>query len=159
MGVQQVRWDKERTVRAGYYNFFYGKGNENHQLGTGIFVHHRTVSAVKTVEFVSNRMSYIVLRGHWCNIIVLNVHAPSEEKSDDSKARFYEELEQVFYHLPKYHIKILLGNFTEKVERENKFKPTIGNESLNQDSNDNGVRTVNSATSKNLVVESMMFPH
>jgi len=25
----------------------------------------------------------IVLRGHWCNIIALNVHAPSEEKSDD----------------------------------------------------------------------------
>jgi len=33
------------------------------------------------------------LRGHWCNIIVLNVHAPREEKSDDSKDSFYEELE------------------------------------------------------------------
>ena len=41
-------------------------------------------------------MSYIVLRGRWCNIIVLNVHVPSEEKSDDSKDRFYKELEQVF---------------------------------------------------------------
>ena len=40
-------------------------------------------------------MSYIVLRGHWCNIIVLNVHIPSEEKSDDSKDSFYEELEDV----------------------------------------------------------------
>jgi len=33
LGVQGVRWDKEGTVRAGDYNFFYGKGNENHQLG------------------------------------------------------------------------------------------------------------------------------
>jgi len=41
-------------------------------------------------------MSYIVLRGHWCNIIVLNVHALSEEKSDNSKDGFYEKLEQVF---------------------------------------------------------------
>jgi hypothetical protein len=32
VGVQEVRWDKEGTVRAGDYNFFYGKGNENHQL-------------------------------------------------------------------------------------------------------------------------------
>jgi len=47
------------------------------------FVHHRTVSAVKRVQFISDRMSYIVLRGRWCRIIVLNVHAPTEEKSGD----------------------------------------------------------------------------
>ena len=45
-------------------------------------------------------MSYIVLRGRWCNIIVLNVNA-SEKKSDDSKDGFYEELEQVFDNFPK----------------------------------------------------------
>jgi len=50
-------------VRAGGYNFFYGKGNENHQLGTKFFVHHRIVPAVKRIAFVSDRVSYIVLRG------------------------------------------------------------------------------------------------
>jgi hypothetical protein len=49
VGVQGVRWDREGTVRAGDYIFFYRQGNENHQLGTGFFVHHRTVSAVKRV--------------------------------------------------------------------------------------------------------------
>ena len=47
------------TVRAGDYNFFYGKGNENHQLGTESIVRHRIVSAVESAEFVSDRMSYI----------------------------------------------------------------------------------------------------
>ena len=35
VGEQEVRWDKRGTVREGDYNFFYGKGNDNHQLGTG----------------------------------------------------------------------------------------------------------------------------
>ena len=53
---------------------------------------------------------------------------------------------------------ILLGDFNAKVGRENIFKPTTGNESLCQDSNDNVVRIVNFVTSKNLV-KSMMFQH
>jgi hypothetical protein len=87
------------------------------------------------------------------------VHAPSEEKSDDSKDSLYEELEQVLDHFPKCRIKILLGNFNAKLAREDIFKPTIGNESLHQDSNDNGIKVVNFATLKNLVVKSTMLPH
>ena len=127
-------------------------------MGTGFFVHHRIVLAVKRVEFVNDTVSYIVLRGRRCNIIVLKVHAPREEKSDGSKDSFYEKLEEVFDHFPKNNMKILLGDFNVKVGRENIFKPAIDNESLHQDSNDNGVRIVNFATSKRLVVKSTMFP-
>ena len=80
------------------------------------------------------------------------MHASSEKKSDNSKDSFEKELEQVFNHFPKYHMKILLGDSNAKVERENTFKPTTGNDSLQQDSNDDVVRIVNFATSKNLVV-------
>jgi hypothetical protein len=45
-------------------------------------VHTRIISAVKRVEFVSDNMPYIILRGRWCHIIVLNVHAPTEDKTD-----------------------------------------------------------------------------
>jgi hypothetical protein len=38
-------------------------GSENHELGTGSFVHKRITSAIKRVGFVSDRMSYIILRG------------------------------------------------------------------------------------------------
>ena len=58
-----------------------------------------------------------------------------------------------FQHFPKYR------DFNAKVKRDNIFKPTTGNDSLHQDSNDNGVRIVSFAKSKNLVVTSTMFPH
>jgi exonuclease III len=153
VGLQEVRWEGNGTVPAGEYTFFYGKGNENHELGTGFFVHKRVISAVKRVEFINDRMSYIILRGRWFHIVVLNVHDPTEDKTDDVKDSFYEELERVFDKFPKY-MKILLGYLNVKVGTEDIFKPTIGNESLHKICNDNGVRVVHFATSKNLIVKS-----
>ena len=89
MGVQEIRWEKGGTANTVDYIFLYGKGNENHQLGIRYFVHHRIVLAVERVEFVNDRVSYIVLRGRWCNIFVLNMRAPSEEKGDDSNNSCY----------------------------------------------------------------------
>jgi hypothetical protein len=43
----------------------------------------RIISSVKMAEIVSDRMSYIILRGRW--FIVLKVHAPAEDETDDVK--------------------------------------------------------------------------
>jgi hypothetical protein len=64
------------------------------------------------------------------------VLSPTEEKDDHIKDTFHKELELVFDQFPRYQMKILLGDFIAV-------------------SNDNGVRTVNFATSKNLIT----FPH
>jgi hypothetical protein len=56
-------------------------------------------------------------------------------------------------------MKILLGDFNAKVGREDIFKPIIGNECLHKIGNDNGVRLVNFAISKNFRIKSTMFPH
>jgi hypothetical protein len=75
------------------------------------------------------------------------VHAPGEEKSDDSRDRFYEELEQVFDHFPTHHMKILLGKFDAKLGIENILRLTTGNKNLHRDDGDNGVGVVDFATS------------
>jgi exonuclease III len=143
VGVQEVRWEGSGTQPAGEYTFFYGKENKNHKLGTGFLCIRESYQQLRGL-----RMSYIILRCRWCHIIVLNVHAPTENKTDDVKDSFYEGLEHVFDKFPKYHMKILIGDFNAKVGREDILKLTIGNENSHEISNDNGISLVNFATPK-----------
>jgi hypothetical protein len=107
------------------------------------------MSALSRVEFVSDRMSYIILWVRSCDIIVVNVHAPTEDKTD-MKDSFYKGLKCVFDKFPKYHMKIFV-DFSAKVFWNQQLQMRVI-------SNDNGVRVVNSATSINLSVKSTMFP-
>jgi hypothetical protein len=61
------------------------------------------ISEVKRGEFVSDRMSCIILKGHPYHIIVRNVHAPTDDKTNDVKESFYKKLEHVFDKFPKYY--------------------------------------------------------
>jgi hypothetical protein len=79
VAVQEVRYDNGGSEPADDYIFFYGNGNSNRHLGTGFFIHTGIISAVKMVEFIRDRMSCVTLRGRWCDITLLNVHASPED--------------------------------------------------------------------------------
>jgi hypothetical protein len=104
-------------------------------------------------------MTYIILGGCWCYIIILNVHDPTEGKIDDVKDSFYEKLECVFDKFPKHNTKILLREFNTRVVNKDIFKPTTGNESLHEIHNHKQVRVVHFSLYKNLTVKSSIFPH
>jgi hypothetical protein len=70
----------------------------------------RIISGVKSVEFVSDSISFTIQCGHCCHVIVLNVHAQTEENIDDLKDSFYEELDCVLDKVPKYITKIVLAD-------------------------------------------------
>jgi hypothetical protein len=56
------------------------------------------------VEFTSDKM-YIILRGWWCNVILLNVHVTCEDKNDDVKDSFFEKLGRVLGQFHRYDVK------------------------------------------------------
>jgi hypothetical protein len=126
VGVHEVRWDEGGTEPAGEYTFFCRKGTLNHEFGTGFFGHKRVISAATRAELVIGRLSYIILRGRWFDTIVLNIHAPTENKIYDVKGSFYEKLKRVSYKHPKFHTKIVLGYFNAKVGTEDIFNRQVG---------------------------------
>jgi hypothetical protein len=118
MGAQWNKISKKKYI-------FYGKGNTNCELGTVFFVQKRMLSAVKRVEFVSDRMSYIILRGCWCHIFLPKLMF-KQHKIEDVKVSFYKTLECVFSNFLKYNMKILIGDFDAKVGKEAFLTPQYG---------------------------------
>jgi hypothetical protein len=45
VGVQDVRWEGGGNEPVGECTFVYGKGNENHELGTGVFLYKRIINS------------------------------------------------------------------------------------------------------------------
>ncbi|PSN38555.1 hypothetical protein C0J52_14819 [Blattella germanica] len=158
VALQEVRWPGEGSQESGKFTLYYG-GATKPEFGTGFLVRRSILSAIRDIKFVSDRISYIILKGKRHDFIIVNVYGPTEASDDTIKDEFYEELESVFDRLSRYHMKIVLGDFNAKVGREDIFRPTIGKFSLHEDSNDNGVRLVTFATSKNLIVKSTTFQH
>lgn len=84
-----------------------------------IFIHKGIVSSLQEItgRWWQNATK-ILLRDGCCDITVPNKLGPSQDKSGDTKDRFYEEVEQLFDHCPKYNMKFLFGEFNAKLGRE-----------------------------------------
>ncbi|XP_018357099.1 PREDICTED: uncharacterized protein LOC108757184 [Trachymyrmex septentrionalis] len=158
VALQETRWAGEGSLNAGSYTLHYG-GSEIHSLGIGFMINRKILSAVKDIKFINERLGLLVVQGRWYKIAIINVHAPTEDKDGEIKDGFYEELEHLVDQLPNDYMKIVVGDFNAKIGKEDIFRPTIGLESLHEESNDNGVRVINFATGKNLIVKSTYFKH
>ncbi|KAL4096954.1 hypothetical protein QTP88_021820 [Uroleucon formosanum] len=137
----------------------YGKCDNQRQSGTGFAVHKSLVPAIKEFRDVNPRISVLTIRAQWFDVSLISVHAPTEDKPQEEKETFYDDLESTINTLPNNNIQILLGDLNAKIVKETAFKPTIGLHSLHDITNYNGLRLVNLATGKGFIIKSTMFPH
>jgi hypothetical protein len=91
-------------------------------------------------------------------IIVLIVHAATDNNNVGATDSYYEKLEQVFDYFAKFGIKILLQKLNAQLGKEDAFKMTNESESLNANSVSNDASIVKFAISKNPILEIKMFP-
>lgn len=78
------------------------------------------------------------MKGRWFNIAFINCYASTEDKDNNTKNEFYSQLDIIYDSLPNNMIKVILGDLNAKFGRKQCFRPIIGNESLQNRSNDNG---------------------
>lgn len=156
--LQEVRWVGSGTIEKKECTVYYSCGKK-HEFGTGFIVNKKAKHLVIGFTPVNERMSCLRIRTRFFNCSLINIHAPTEEKSEDEKDAFYTLLEKTYDNCPGHDVKIIIGDANAQVGKENIYLPTIGKHSLHNCSNDNGQRLIDFAVSKDMVIGSTMFPH
>ena len=157
--IQEIRWTGEGIIEKKNRTIFYSCDRKHHMFGTGFIVKWRIKHLVTDFKAKTPRICKIHVRGLFFNYSLICVHAPTEEKDDDEKDNFYEDLDQIYEECPKRDVKIIIGNLNAKIGQEAIYRPIIIKYSLHTLSNDNGIRLINFACSKNIVVASTLFNH
>lgn len=156
--LQEIRWPEGGTLETPKGILFYSPARKG-EFGVGFMVLKEIRAAVMNFQAVNERICVLRVKARRFNITFINLHAPTEEKDNDVKEEFYNEVERVYDACPKHDIKIVLGDLNAKIGKEDQFREIIGKQSLHKESNDNGLRVIDFATSKDLRVGSVRFPH
>ncbi|XP_008178164.1 uncharacterized protein LOC100570975 [Acyrthosiphon pisum] len=111
---------------------------------------------VKDLRDISPRISTLTLRTRDFQIVLINVHAPTEEIDDEEKEEFYSTLKDVT-HTVVGNVKIVQGDFNAKIGKEALYRAVIGTHRLHETSNDKGMKLIHFAEGKGLCSHARRF--
>ncbi|KAK9709895.1 Endonuclease-reverse transcriptase [Popillia japonica] len=158
LAVQETKQKGQEIITLDGYTLF-NSGGENRRLGVGFLLRNDFKDKVVDFEPVSERICRVRLRGKYRKISLLNVHAPTEDKDPIVKSEFYEELEKVLEKVPKFDIKLVLGDLNAKIGREDEHRKITGGNSKHMLSSENGKMLIQFALENNLKIMSTNFKH
>ena len=142
---------------SGQHILMYSGGEEGSK-GTGFLISKSIKQSVIDFNAINDRMCSLRLRAKFFNITVFCVYAPTEEAEDEEKDVFYTKLEEEINKVQRHDVKMILGDLNAKIGREEVYRHVIGKESLHKDSNDNGLRLIDFASGKQMIIKSTWHP-
>jgi hypothetical protein len=157
--IQELRWLDNRVVEKRDHVIFYSCQKKSHTFGIGFIVSKKIKHHIIDFKVKCHRICRLRIKGKFFNYSLICAHSPTEDKVDEEKNSFYDELDEIHGECPKRDCKIIIGDMNAKVGNEQIYRPVIGKHSLHKRSNDNRMRLINFASSKNMVVGSTMFEH
>ena len=158
VALQEIRWLGSGTLEKRNCVIFYSCNPVRHVLGVGFYVSARFLSNILRFEPVNDKLCWIRVRGKFINYSIINVHAPTEDKDDEEKDKFYLELETTYSRCPKHDTKIVLGGINAKVGKDEN-PPHVGRNVLHEEFNINGHKLVQFAAAADMIIGGTIFAH
>ncbi|XP_054091892.1 craniofacial development protein 2-like [Zeugodacus cucurbitae] len=157
--IQEMRWTGQGQKKVGPCDIYYSGYIKERKFGVGFVVGERLRHRVLAFHPVDERLTTIRIKARFFNISLICAHAPTEEKDDVTKDAFYERLERIYERCPRHDVKVVLGDFNARVGKEGVFGTAVGKFSLHDETSPNGLRLIDFAGARNMVVCSTGFQH
>jgi exonuclease III len=116
--LQEIHWIGQGIVERRDINIYYSCQKSKHEFGCGVIVSKNVKHLVIDFIPIDHRICTLRVKGRFNNLSLICAHAPTEEKNEDIKDTFYDDLETTITKCPKNDVKVLLGDFNTKVGSE-----------------------------------------
>uniref|UniRef100_A0A8D8XD96 Craniofacial development protein 2 n=1 Tax=Cacopsylla melanoneura TaxID=428564 RepID=A0A8D8XD96_9HEMI len=160
LAVQEIRWQGQGRIDKKDFSLIYSGPNMKTGLfGTGFLINKTVRGSILDYQTVNDRICKIRLKGKFRNVSIVSVHAPPDEKSEDEKDSFYETLDEVLSHIPRYDLTLVMDDFNAQIGRLESKSSVAGPFTLHDFNNDNGDYLTEFASRNKLIIRSTTFQH
>jgi endonuclease/exonuclease/phosphatase family metal-dependent hydrolase len=97
------------------------------------------------------------IKGKFNKLSIISVHARTEEKPDEEKEKFYEDLQMIHNKIPKPDIVIILEDLNAKIGKECVYQNVASKHALHEISNRNGEWVCEYAIANNMKIISAYY--
>ena len=163
LGLSETHWIQsgQKRLSSGELILFSGREENHHTAGVGIILSKFAQKTLRGWEPHGERiiMASLTTKNRNINLNIVQIYAPTNDASEETKEDFYNQLQEVIDKLPKKDVNIVMGDANAKVGENNEgFERTMGRHGLGY-MNENGELFANFCSFNNLVIGGTLFPH
>jgi exonuclease III len=94
IALQEIRWKGHGQIKNTYSLYYSYSEQTTGYLGTGFVVKEEIEKSIMCFTPINEIICKIRLKGKFHNIILIKVRATTEEKTEEEKDKFYDDLQR-----------------------------------------------------------------
>ena len=154
MGMCEVRWTGAGFITSDEYTVIYSGGHK-HERGVGILLDEQRSKCLIGYWTISDRIMLVKLKGKPFDISIIQVYAPTANKSEEEHEQFYNDLEMAKSQCKSQDMVIVIGDFNAKVGDE-RYEDTVRPHGLGN-RNERGEKLIEWAKSHGMIIGNTWF--